>query len=144
MQANPDSEVNIENYEATIGAFALRRVDIIIDGPNDVLYMKPNNLRTTQYAYNRLGAVFVPDDVNSENLYAHVVEGSPAYTVGIRNRDILTSVNGLDVTKWRTDPEILPLSRFWNGPAGTRLELTYKRNGGVNRAIVDLAEIFSP
>jgi hypothetical protein len=83
-------------------------VDYIIDGPNNNLYMKPNNVRTSQYAYNRLGAVFVPDDISAEYLYAHVVEGSPAYIAGLRNRDILTRVNELDVTKWKTDPRVLP------------------------------------
>ncbi len=58
MPSSPDSELNIDNYEATIGSFALRRFEIIIDGPNNNLYMKPNDVRTSQYAYNRLGAVF--------------------------------------------------------------------------------------
>jgi hypothetical protein len=83
-------------------------VDYNIVGPNNNLYMKPNNVRTSQYAYNRLGAVFVPDDISAEYLYAHVVEGSPAYIAGLRNRDILTRVNELDVTKWKTDPRVLP------------------------------------
>jgi hypothetical protein len=144
MQSSPDSELNIDNYEATIGSFALRRFEIIIDGPNNNLYMKPNNVRTTQYAYNRLGAVFVPDDMSSENLYAHVVEGSPAYMAGLRNRDILTSIDDLDVTKWKTDPRVLPLSRFWSAPAGTKLKLTYSRKGIEKRTSVQLIEIFNP
>ena len=144
MQSSPDSELNIDNFEATIGAFALRRIDIIIDGPNNDLYMMPNEIRTSEYAYNRLGAVFVPDDVSSENLYAHVVEGSPAYKAGLRNRDILESVNDLDVTKWRTDSRVLPLSRFWSAPAGTKLELTYSRKGIGYRTNVELSDIFTP
>jgi hypothetical protein len=144
MQSSPESELNIDSFEATIGSFALRRFEIIIDGPSNNLYMKPNNLSTSQYAYNRLGAVFVPDDISGEYLYAHVVEGSPAYIAGLRNRDILTSVNDLDVTKWKTDPRVLPLSRFWSAPTGTKLKLTYSRKGIENRTSVELGEIFNP
>ena len=144
MQSSPDAELNIDNFEATIGSFALRRIDIIIDGPNNDLYIMPNNLRTSQYAYNRLGAVFVPDDISSEDLYAHVVEGSPAYKAGFRNGDILESVDDLDVTKWRTDPRVLPLSRFWSAPAGTNLKVTYSRKGIAYRTNVELSDIFAP
>ena len=144
MQSSPDSELNIDSYEATIGSFALRRFEIIIDGPNNNLYMKPKNVRASQYVYNRLGAVFVPDDITSENLYAHVVEGSPAYIAGLRNRDILTSINDLDVTKWKTDPRVLPLSRFWSAPTGTKLKLIYSRNGEEYRTNVELSRIFTP
>ena len=85
-----------------------------------------------------------PDDINSENLYAHVVEGSPAYIAGLRNRDILARINDLDVTKWRTDPEVLPLSRFWTAPSGTKLKLIYSRMGIQNQINVELREIFYP
>ena len=104
----------------------------------------PNETRASKYAYNRLGAVFAPVDMKSEHLYAYVVEGGPAYIAGLRNRDILTGVNDLDVTKWRTDPEVLPLSRFWTAPAGTKLKLTYYRKGIDNQTSVELSEIFNP
>ncbi len=58
---------------------------------------------------------------------ADVADESPAYEAGIRNDDVLLKIGELDATKWRTDPKVLPLSRFWNSPAGTKLELTLKR-----------------
>jgi len=62
---------------------------------------------------------------------------------GIRNEDTLLSVDNLDVTKWRTNPQILPLSRFWEQSAGTKLKLSLERNGEQFDTMVILKDIFS-
>ena len=73
---------------------------------------------------------------------AHVAEKSPAQKAGIRNGDILLKIGGLDVTKWRTDPKVLPLRRFWIRPAGTKLELSLTRDDKPLKATVELKDIF--
>jgi len=133
----------VPNYEATLGLFALTRFDIVIDGKNGHLYTRAIQRPESRYAYNRIGAVFVHQDANSNDFVAHVVENSPAYRAGIRNGDILVRVGELDVTKWRTDPKVLPLSRFWSQPAGTQLELSLTRGGELVKATVELTEIFA-
>jgi C-terminal processing protease CtpA/Prc len=75
-------------------------------------------------------------------LVAHVIQGSPAYEAGVRDGDVLLRIGDLDVTKWRTDPRVLPLSRFWSGPAGTILHLGLKRNGQGLDVEVALQNIF--
>ena len=141
MQSSPDVEMSIENFDAVLGWYALSRFDIIIDGANSHFYTKPIERRTVPYSHNRLGAVFVPTTMSSNDLVATVVEGTPAWAAGIRNGDVLLSIGDLDVTKWRTDPNVLPLRRFWECPAGTILNLTYTRNGTVHKAPVILWEI---
>jgi C-terminal processing protease CtpA/Prc len=78
------------------------------------------------------------------DLVARVINGSPAFAAGIRNGDVLLKVGGLDATKWRTDPKVLPLSRFWEGPPGTRLELTLKRGASTFKSTPVLRQILSP
>jgi hypothetical protein len=114
-------------HAATLGLFALRRMDLVVDGKNGVVYAHPRAEPAPPYAYNRLGAVFVPRDMQSEPLLAHVAPGSPAHLAGIRDKDVLLKVEDLDVTKWRTDPRVMPLSRFWERSAGTSLKLTLMR-----------------
>jgi hypothetical protein len=47
----------------------------------------------------------------------------------------------LKVTNWRTDPLILPLSRFWSQPAGTKHRLTLKRGDETYETTVTLEDL---
>ena len=96
------------------------------------------------YEHNRLGAVFVPFQPNTDALVALVVDRGPAQEAGIRNGDVLLKIGELDVTRWRTDPAVLPLSRFWEQPAGTHLELTLMRGEEKLLITVRLREILVP
>jgi C-terminal processing protease CtpA/Prc len=78
------------------------------------------------------------------DLVARVIDGTPAYEAGIRNGDVLLKVGDLDATKWRTDPKVLPLSRFWESPPGTRLEFTLKRGTTTFKKTAVLRQILSP
>lgn len=118
---------------ATLGLFALLRLDLVVDGVNRVVYARPREEPAPAYPHNRLGAVFVPRDMESDPLLAHVAPGSPAYLAGIRDNDVLLKIDDLDVTRWRTDPQVMPLSRFWERSAGTALKLALKRGNGNTR-----------
>jgi len=127
------------------GMQALSCYSWIVDGPAGKIYLKKTNLMRTpeKYDYNRLGAVFVPKDIQtSDSLIAHVIKGGPAYSAGIRNGDVLLRIGGLDATKWRTDPDIMPLSRFWEMPAGNKVYLVLIRDGKKQEITVTLKEIF--
>jgi hypothetical protein len=57
---------------------------------------------------------------------------------------VLQKVGDLDVTKWRTDPTVLPLSRFWERPPGTKIELILKRGDRTITASAVLRQILAP
>jgi len=76
------------------------------------------------------------------SLVGHVVKSGPAYAAGIRDGDILLRINNVDATKWRTDPGVMPLSRFWDQPAGAELNLELMRGGKKIGVSVTLQEIF--
>lgn len=138
----PSNRPTHEQYDAVLGLDALSRFNMVIDGPNHRIYVKPRGPYLYPIQYNRLGAVFVPEDVKADPLLAHVVEGSPAWRASIRPNDELLKIGDLDATKWRTDPRVLPLSRFWAQAAGTKLDLTLKRDGKPFQVNVTLEEIF--
>jgi len=131
-----------KGYAAIIGSYALYQMKVIIDRQHNTIYTLPNSGNPPAYNWNRLGAVFVPDDlVKSNDLTAHVVVGSPAYKAGIRDNDVLEKVDDLDVTKWKTDPTVLPLNRFWTKPAGTVLHLFLRRNNAPYDVQVTLKDL---
>jgi hypothetical protein len=111
---------------AVIGLAALRRMELVFDG-NATVYARTLATPPPPYVHNRLGAVFLPDVTGNDALVAHVIADSPAGQAGLRFGDILLKIDQLDVTPWRTQPGILPLSRFWQQPGGTHLHLTVLR-----------------
>jgi hypothetical protein len=129
-------------YQATLGLVALKRLDVIIDGKNGIAYLRPQKTPSLHFEHNRLGAVFVPKDLQSDDLIAHVVDGSPACEAGIRDGDVLLEIDGRDITKWRTGKK--PNTPFREQPAGTKFELTLKRGDNVFKATVMLRNILPP
>ena len=128
MEANPaEMTLGSTDFEASLGLAALKRLDFIVDGHQGLAYIRPKKTPPPPYEHNRLGAAFVPRDSYDDVLVASVANSSPAAEAGIRNGDVLLKIGEIDVTKWRTDPGILPLSRFWMRPAGTKLKLALKR-----------------
>jgi len=139
-----DFEGRSHDLVAVLGMAALRRLDLVVDGPNLVAYLRPSQTSTARYDQNRMGAVFVPRDLQSPDLTAIVAARSPAERAGVQNGDILLKIDSLDVGAWRTRPGILPLARFWTRPAGTRLVLTVRRENQTLVLPVVLEEILGP
>ena len=140
-EANP-AEVGLGGhaYQASLGLTALKRLDLIVDGERGIAYIRSRITAASDYDYNRVGAVFVPPGADDDRLTAHVAVPSPASEAGIRDGDVLLKIDDLDVTEWRTHRGILPLSRFWVRPAGTRLALTLQRKGTLYRTTVTLRD----
>lgn len=134
------TDQGFEQSDAVLGLFALSRLELLVDGKQGVAYTRPVGSPSQQYDYNRLGAVFVPQD-SSSKLVAYVLKGSEADRAGIRNGDRLLKIGELDTTRWRSDPGVLPLHRFWSQPAGTKLRLQLSRNDRTYEATVTLEEI---
>jgi len=132
------------SYEASLGLAALKRLDFIVDGRDGTAYIRLKSTLPVPYPHNRLGAVFVPSDARSDSLIAHLANGGPAQQAGVCNGDVLLKIGNLDVTKWRSDPAVSPLSHFWMQPAGTKLDLTLKRQSATFRTTVMLRQILGP
>jgi hypothetical protein len=131
-------------FEATLGMAALERMDVVLDGIHRIVYLRPKKTPPLPYEHNRLGAVFTPNDFQSDDLVAHVIDGSPGYIAGIRDGDVLLKIGDLDCTQWRTDPNVLPLSRFFERPEETALKLKLKRGDKVFETTTVLQNILPP
>jgi hypothetical protein len=54
---------------------------------------------------------------------------------------VLLKIDRLDVTQFRTQPGILPLTRFWCQPAATKLNLELRRGAEIFRTTVELRDL---
>lgn len=130
-----------QHLDVVLGLFALNRIRLIIDKKNGVAYTTPSDNPAPAYDYNRIGAVFIPNNPQTDDdLIAHVAKGSPADTAGVQDGDILLKIDGLDATQWRTDSRIMPLHHFWSQPAGTQIKLRLKRGNETKEITVTLKE----
>ena len=134
-----------ENVTASLGLAAIKRLDLVIDRSNGVAYVHPATIPPLPYRHNRIGAVFTPADLlRGQDLIAHVLPGTPAYEAGAREGDILQAIDNLDVTQWRTNPAVMPMGRFFEQPAGTKIILKLKRGTEAIQVMVTLRDILGP
>ena len=144
QEASSAEAAMASGYEATLGVAALKRQDVVIDGKNGVAYFARRQAPSPPLAHNRLGAVFTPSDLQHDPLEAHVATGSPAEAAGIRNGDVLLTIDAIDVTKWRTDSAGMAMGTFWQRPAGTKFLLTFRRGDREFAITVTLRDILGP
>jgi len=145
IQANSaDVYYGGKGYVATLGIGALKRVDLIVDPLHNVAYLRPKKETPPPYTHNRAGVVFVPPDLQSSELIAHVAENSPAYTVGIRDGDLLLERDGRNVQNWRIDRTTEINTPMSDQPAGTTMIFTLKRGKKEFKAKVVLKDILVP
>ena len=128
--------------EAVLGIEALKHFDIVFDLINGKIYLKGRPYSLENFRYNRLGAIFLPLSLESDRLVGHVLRNTPAYRAGLRSGDILKKVDNIDMTRWRTDPEIWKKD-FWEAKPGTKYIIEVERNQKEFSVPVILEEILT-
>ena len=132
------------DHDVTLGLYALKRVNLIVDGRKGLAYFQPAAAVAPPYQHNRLGAVFVPHGPLLEPLVAQVIPGTPAAEAGIRDGDLLLKIGPRDVTHWRSSPVGFESVVFWNNPARLTYSLTLKRGDSEFTTVVKLRDILGP
>lgn len=128
-----------EDYFGSLGIDALKRVDVVVDGRNDRIYIRPKHAPPMQVEHNRLGAIFVPQNATNTYFSATVVSNSPAYLAGIRTGDILLALDGVPLARNQSLPEsTAKLLVKWLEPAGSKHLFSIKK---VSASGADQAEV---
>jgi len=134
-----DTALGGEHYSGSLGIAALKRLEFIVDGKHGIAYLHAKTAKAPPYRHNRAGVVFLPDRVRKDEFIARVVDGSPAYEAGIRDGDVLISIDEFeDITM----SPIGALNLLWK-PAGTKVKLKLRRGGKDFTTTVKLREILS-
>jgi lipoprotein NlpI len=118
-----------------IGLAALHRLDLVLDGPRDLAYLRPSLGPASPFEHNRLGTAFLSsDDGIGPQVATRVEKGTPAAAAGIIEGDVLLKVNGRDADR---EP-------YWKKPAGTKYALVLKRGDALVNVDVALRDLLGP
>jgi hypothetical protein len=128
--------------EAVLGIEALKHFDIVFELINAKIHLKERAYSLENFRYNRLGATFLPSSLESDRLVARVLINTPAHRAGLRSGDILKKVDNIDMTRWRSDPEIWKKD-FWEGRPGTKYIIEVERGQERISFPVSLEEILA-
>ena len=145
LEISPSLSAAFLNCDALLGLFVFRRLKLVVDGKNGVVYTRPLARPAGRYDYNPLGADFVPanlqipvDSNQPPELIACVIDGGPASRAGVKNGDVLLKAGNHDADEiWRGLLNRSEEARGWP-PAGTKVKLTMSRNGQQYETIVTL------
>ncbi|HVY71551.1 MAG TPA: hypothetical protein VHH73_16580, partial [Verrucomicrobiae bacterium] len=127
------------NGIATLGYAALKRLDLIVDGLQNVAYVRPKTTaaKKPKALENDRSALFLPRGPDSDDLVAQVLEDGTAFHAGIRDGDVLVSLDGQDVRGWRTNAKLrresrgVLLVRAAKSRPDARVDLVLRREGEI-------------
>ena len=129
---------------AVLGIAALKRLDLIVDGRANIARVRALDNPPPPYRHNRVGAAFIVHDGSGDDLVAHVLAGGPAHRAGIRDGDILVSVNGRDVAGWRKLPGGMATVFNTGAPAGTKWDVAIRRGTDARTFSITAEELLGP
>jgi TPR repeat protein len=136
-------EADFPGQIATLGLYALSRLNFVLDGKNGVVYASPRGDIPAPPTHNHLGALFYPFEPGSDAPVAHVAPESPAWLAGIRDGDKLLRIDDTEVTKENYE-SLSARKNYWQARPGTKYALTLQRGEEKYEASVILRTILAP
>lgn len=128
--AFPDSAfIDLDKiYEKRNGSLAgeiLKRFNLFVDYGNSKLYLKKNGFFKDTFTYNNSGIVL--EHNGTRFVKERIRVPSNAYAVGLREEDIIISINGKEVYDYKL-PEI---NKIFHGKTGKAIKLKVDRYGQI-------------
>ncbi len=109
-----------------IGNKVLSRFFLIIDYPREVMYLKPTRRIKEKFDFDKSGIVLISAGPRLRSITIHeVIEGSPAWEVGLKPGDVIVRVNSIP-DEFMT---IESLYGIFSKRAGKRIRMVVIRNG---------------
>ena len=118
------SQLNARN--GIIGNEILRRFQVIIDYPQEKLYLKPNRRYKKKFEFDRSGLILIAGGERLNEYYvSKVVPFSPASEVGIIRGDRIIGINGTSASFSTLEGILQKLKR----KPGKKIRLVLSRRG---------------
>lgn len=134
--ASPDEDLIV------LGLAALKRLELIVDGPNHRAFARATPLPPSRFRHNHLGVAFI---LNAQRqVVAYVAPRSPASRAGLVTGDLLLQVDGMRVEAWTSAHGRGALEKITRSAPGEKFTLRLKRGGEEFDATVVAEHILGP
>lgn len=115
---------SLNGRHGILGNQILERFQVVINYPEEKLYLKPTKQFYKKFTYDRSGLILVAGGYNLNNFVVHeLVPGSPAEQAGIKTGDIIKRVNWIPHWAMSLDS----VSKILKGKPGKKVKLKIKR-----------------
>jgi membrane-associated protease RseP (regulator of RpoE activity) len=118
--------IGSDKRNGSLGAEVLRRFNVIIDYPNELITLSKNNKYSEPFSYNRCGIeILCPYPGINVYQVAQVYTNSPAERAGIRKHDLIISIDGIDAN----DLSLNEIYKLFQAKAGKKIKILIDRSG---------------
>lgn len=108
-----------------IGNGVLSRFIVIIDYPNEKLYLQPNKHYKEEFNFDKSGLAVIASDILLNKYVVHsVIAGSPADLAGIKSGDVIRRINFSPSGTLSLER----INQIFRKKEGTEIKLVIKRN----------------
>jgi len=120
-----ENAIGSDRRNGSLGAEVLRRFNVIIDYPNELITLTKNNKYKEPFSYNRCG-IEILCLYPGLNIYqvAQVYDNSPAERAGIRKNDLIISINGTGAN----DLSLNEIYKLFQEKAGKKIKIIMDRS----------------
>ncbi len=136
-----ESATGPERRSGSLGAEILRRFNIIIDYPNELITLSKNDNYNEPFSYNRCG-IELMCPYPGVNFYqvSQVYNDSPAERAGISKNDFIYSINSTEAGNLSLNE----IYKFFQGKAGKKIKITIDRSGQRIKFAFELEDYILP
>jgi len=138
----PDSSsieyaIGLDCRNGSVGAEILRRFNIILDYPNELVTLSKNSKFSDPFSYNMTGIELIAPYPGIHYFkVSQIRENSPAERAGIHINDEIVSVNNQDAG----DLSLNEIYKLFQSKEGRKLKITVNRDGERLKFIIELEQ----
>ena len=124
--ASMEYAADLERRNGSLGAEIIRRFNVIIDYPNEIITLSKNGNYHEPFSYNKCGIELMCPypGVNFFQVW-QVYNGSPAEKAGIHKNDYIHLINGTDASQLSMNE----IYKLFQGRSGKKIRITTDRDG---------------